>query len=340
MKKSIAAKKNAEKQEGIDTAVHWRAVNTALNQQDVQNQIQQNEETRALANDWHFQKKKTDRVEADLNPKFNKLQPINPDYCGISSCQKFAGEDLNGKERNRMQSTKIRQWCDQQLAFKKEQEEAEKVQEKEAVEVSKIIDNMRLQNEKENNLQEKNTLYDVQLENRLLAKEKRLEKKLLQMREQQINQWEVENAKNNPILCENSNAYGTNGRVRRDHWKGMSQQEINEIHRSNVAIAMAQKENSRLDKEEDQSWAAFEVEINSGMDAHQREEEAERVSELYELKNDLRHQKKDHRNREKFLKKQLGEGAVDNKFYSQFGYKDCNCRKKSDLLVKNPPPIN
>ena len=43
MKKSKEAAKYAEKQEGINTAAHWRAINTALSQQEMEDQIQKNE---------------------------------------------------------------------------------------------------------------------------------------------------------------------------------------------------------------------------------------------------------------------------------------------------------
>ncbi len=46
--------------------------------------------------------------------------------CGISSMQKFEGEDLNSKARNKYQSEQMRGWAAQQMREKKQAEENQK----------------------------------------------------------------------------------------------------------------------------------------------------------------------------------------------------------------------
>lgn len=330
--------KYMERQEGVATAAHWRTVNTMLTEQEIsETQIKQ-QATLALVNDWRFQKNRNDRIEADLNPKLNQAEPINPETCGISAAQKFAGEDGSIKERSRIQATQMKSWCDEQLILKQEREEREKDQDREAVEITKVIDDMRLENEMGSEVQAKQALMDVYEENRLLAREKRLQKRQEELLEKQANQWEVENARGDTLLCETGDGRGPSGRLRRDHWKGMSQAEIDQIHAHNAQLAAEQRESKAWEKEEDMYWAQNNQEITASLAAQEADEETWRTSQRYELKDDHLHQRREHRLKQKFLKKELGEGAIGQGFYSQFG-SNARCRHKSELLVKNMPPF-
>ena len=46
--------------------------------------------------------------------------------CGISSLQKFDGEDLNNKARTKFQNEQLREWSEQQMREKKAAEDAQK----------------------------------------------------------------------------------------------------------------------------------------------------------------------------------------------------------------------
>merc|ERR1711865_677528 len=137
---------------------------------------------------------------------------INPETCGISAAQKFAGEDGSIKERSRIQATQMKSWCDEQLILKQEREE------------------------------------------------------------------------------------------------------------------------------QDMYWAQNNQEITASLAAQEADEETWRTSQRYELRDDHLHQRREHRLKQKFLKKELGEGAIGQGFYSQFG-SNARCRHKSELLVKNMPPF-
>jgi len=134
----------------------------------------------------------------------------------------------------------------------------------------------------------------------------------------QANQWEVNNARETALLCENGTSYRTDGRLRRDYYKGMSQQEIDKIHTFNAQMAEEKKENERLCKEEGRQWAAGQVLIDSELIKRESEDQAWKTSQRYELADDHVQQRIQHQQREKFLKKEIGEGGVNNGFYSQF----------------------
>lgn len=299
----------------------WQAINQMLNEEEVKERVAVQEAKLQLVDDWHHQKKPQDRLEADLNPAINKMRPINPDETGISAAQKFRGEDVSLKERNRIQARQVRAWCDAEMEQKRRMAEEEKENARLQVEADKEIDVLRLQAEVEAVAAQKQLVLDLAEHNRLLAAEKRAERKMAKLRERTTNAWEIDSAMQNPVLAEHNY-----GRRRRDHYKGMSQAEVEDIHQFNAMQVQEIQEARQHDKDEDYFWAARNTEINSYLFEVEAQEEADKAAARYELNDDHRHQKREFKQRETFQKQQLGTGGVSNAFYSQFG-SDCTNRR-------------
>jgi len=177
--------------------------------------------------------------------------------CGVSSIQRFVGEDLNGKERKQLQQEQVREWSKAQAR--------EKAQEK-------------------SNLDQANRLYDLKARemdqracelakaeeecrrainmatkdyNLALKKEKEAKDDLDKTQELDDNFTEISNHVFGDILTENpavaESSFGTH-RVITDRWKGMSPAQLEEI-RYIQKQQMLEKEKLKQEEEErDREW--------------------------------------------------------------------------------------
>lgn len=314
---SHKAARDAARKEGLATAKHWAQINSMLSEEEIREQAESMKCSQQLVNDWHFQRRPSDRIEADLNPKINRTNPINPDTCGVSAAQRFNGEDVSLKERNRIQASQVRSWCDMELREKQEAIAREKEAERSQCAIDRQIDAMRLESERAAQISAQEQLHDVCLHNQLLAKEKRAEMRIQNLMDKKANQWEVDGAYQSAVLSEYNY-----GRGRRDHYKGMNQNEIDDIHRFNANQLAELQENRKGEKDEDMYWAQNNQEVNTILCEAEQQEENVKTAARYELNSDHLAQRHEHKQREKYLKRELGEGGVNNGFYSQFG-SDC-----------------
>jgi len=177
--------------------------------------------------------------------------------CGISSMQKFDGEDLNNKARNKFQGEQLREWSEQQ---KREKEQADLNQKKadrlyelkmkeldqRACELAKAEDDCR------NAINEATCDY-----NKALAKETDTKRALQKQQELDDNMTELANQVYGDFLTENpavaQSAFGPH-RVIPDRWKGMSPEQIADIKRQQE---LQRKEKQRLldeEKRRDEEW--------------------------------------------------------------------------------------
>jgi hypothetical protein len=165
----------------------------------------------------------------------------------------------------------------------------------------------------------KQAVLDTAEENRLLAKERRAEKRLAQLREKATQAWEVDNLLKSSVLSEYNH-----GRRRRDGYKGMSHEEVHSINQFNAQQREEMKENRRRAKNMDRDWQENTRVMNTMIEQAEAEVEEERRNERYQLKNDHIVQRQQHRQSERFLKQQIGTNRVTKDYYKQFG-SNCTC---------------
>lgn len=208
-------------------------------------QKRQEHDTRELSNALNefrmLHQQPNSRREFDLydpdSMKKDKPARISDDdpRCGISSLQKFEGEDLNSKARRKFQNEQKREWAEQQMRERKQAEENQKAADRlyelkmkeldqRAMELAAAEDNCRKA------INNATTDY-----NQALDRERRAKEELEKKQQQDDNSTEMANHIYGDFLTENpavaQSAFGPH-RVVPDRWKGMSPEQIADIRRT------------------------------------------------------------------------------------------------------------
>lgn len=208
--------------------------------------------------------------------------------CGISSLQKFDGEDLNSKARTQYQKEQLREWAEQQMREKRQADENQKKADRLYELKMKELDQraMELQKAEEDCRQ---AIDDATKDyNKALARETEAKRNLQKQQELDDNHTEMANHMYGDFLTENpavaQSAFGPH-RVVPDRWKGMSPEQLADIKRTQE---LQMKEQQRLKDEE-----------------RRRDEEHERMQNAHARAGALLEREKDRR--EKELAKQLAD---------------------------------
>jgi len=204
-----------------------------------------------------------DRREFDIydpeGKKKDKPARVSDDdpRCGVSSMQKFLGEDLNEDARKKLQQEQHREWMKQQMN-EKAQEEANLKQSNRLCDLKTIEMDQRLK-ELAQAEQECRTAIDIATKdyNLALARERRAKEDNERQQTLEDNLTEIANQVNGDVLTENpsvaSSAFGSH-RVITDRWKGMSPAEVDSVR----FIQQQQiEEKRRLEEEERQKEEAW-----------------------------------------------------------------------------------
>nr|XP_058969480.1 RIB43A-like with coiled-coils protein 2 [Pocillopora verrucosa] len=199
-----------------------------------------------------------DRREFDLNDpdslKKDKPARVSDDdpRCGVASLQKFVGEDLNGKAREKLQQEQAREWIKQQTNEKDQalanQTYADHLYDLKAREMDQRaceLASAEADCRRAINMATKDM-------NQALARERKAKEDADKQQEQDDNFTEISNSVFGDVLTENpdvaQSAFGPH-RVITDRWKGMSPAQLAEIRR----IQQAQvEEKERLKQEEEE----------------------------------------------------------------------------------------
>jgi len=320
----------AEKAEGVAIADMYKEFDK-MRTTESQNELRLKYEADAcLRDDWQYQaKSRKSRIEADINPKYMKTTPINPDRCGPGAAQNFAGEDRDAGERARIQKQQMKQWCEAEISKKQGLRQLSTSQSLQEAAMLRQIDDVRSSQEFEIRTEEQQSRYEVLQYNRLIAKEKRLEAQKEKLLQKRIDEWEVNNALSDPMLAE------VNSR-RTDHWKGMSPDEIAKVHAHNAI----QVEENKLKKEEeldaDRQWAEYNKSINDGLFKLDGIEAGEQRDRRYALGTQHKNEKREHRKNQHAQRFELGVNQIAPEFHERFGNK--NCTGKVDCSYQSRTP--
>lgn len=169
--------------------------------------------------------------------------------CGISSLQKFDGEDLNNKARNQYQAEQLREWA---LEQKREREQAEENQRR----ADRLYElKMRELDQRAMDLQKaeeecRRAINSAQADyNLALARERQEKERLHKQQELDDNMTEIANHVFGDVLTENpavaQSAFGPH-RVITDRWKGMTPQQLEDIKKQQE---LQKREKERLEQE-------------------------------------------------------------------------------------------
>jgi hypothetical protein len=314
--------KQRDREDGLREVAQTRAITEVLNQQDADEAYDKSAQVDELKSDWYHQANQRFRREADLNPKLVKTTPINPANCGIAACQSFMGEDHDYQRRRKLQSTQFKQWCELKMVENKSIKEQEKDEDKQYCEYLKRIDEVRLEHDVEEGIVQSRKVIELRDDNKFLAKTKKVSDQRYKQENEQYNQWEVQNQLSNPVLAEDPNQAAAPGlgptRVRRDHWKGMAQEEINEIYAFNALQMDEKAQKAAMERDEDKNWAAHNDTLKKWVDEQEYDSEVQKQDALYSLVEDRKIQAVETKVGRQF-EKQQAVGAIDEKFFGSFG---------------------
>lgn len=199
-----------------------------------------------------------DRREFDLNDpdslKKDKPARVSDDdpRCGVASLQKFVGEDLNGKAREKLQQEQAREWIkqqtnekDQALANQKYADHLYDLKAREMDQRACELASAEADCRRAINMATKDM-------NQALARERKAKEDVDKQQEQDDNFTEISNSVFGDMLTENpdvaQSAFGPH-RVITDRWKGMSPAQLAEIRRIQQA-QMEEKERLKQEEEE------------------------------------------------------------------------------------------
>lgn len=169
--------------------------------------------------------------------------------CGISSLQKFDGEDLNSKARNKYQAEQLREWALEQQRERdqalKNQDTADRLYELKMRELDqRALDLQRAEEECRKAINLAQADYNL-----ALAKERGEKERLHKQQQLDDNMTEIANHVFGDVLTENpavaQSAFGPH-RVITDRWKGMSPSQLEDIRRQQD---LQRKEKERLQQE-------------------------------------------------------------------------------------------
>lgn len=271
--------------------------------------------------------KAEDRREFDLNdPNYLKKQlPAryrdDDPRCGISSAQKFEGEDLLSEERVNIQREQIKSWLNQQLEEKESAEKERKAAE-DAYQAAIIArDNRAVQLEHLEKECKKRLELACLRYNKALADEKEMSKRQKKLEESDDNTAEIYNMMTSDMLTENpdvsQSSLGLNRRIGY-LYKGMSPEEKKQMR----DYQMRQIEEKRIQKSlEDRAEREFQDYTNgiqstiAFMDEEQAKKDVERMKELAEENRKMGIEQKHHK---EYMDKIVYSNRPTAAYYEQF----------------------
>eukprot|EP00111_Clytia_hemisphaerica_P016864 TCONS_00050015-protein len=152
--------------------------------------------------------------------------------CGISSLQKFLGEDLNEKARKKLQQEQNREWFTSQMNERAQEDanrgQADRLHELKSIEMDqRAMDLARAEDECRDAVNMATKEYNL-----ALARERKSKENADHQKELEDNLTEISNHVNGDMLTENpavaQSAFGSH-RVISDRWKGMSPTQVNDV---------------------------------------------------------------------------------------------------------------
>lgn len=241
--------------------------------------------------------------------------------CGISSIQKFEGEDLNSKARNKYQQEQLREWSLEQQRekdqAKRNQAQADRLYELKMRELDqRSMDLQKAEEACRRAINEATTDY-----NNALARERAEKERLHKQQELDDNMTEIANHVFGDILTENpavaQSAFGPH-RVIPDRWKGMSPSQLEEIRR--------QQEQQRLEKERlEQEKTLRDIEHDRQRLANaragmllEREQERKREELNRRMADENRRLAQEQRSHQEFLDKEVYTNPPNASYFMQF----------------------
>jgi len=276
-------------------------------------------------NVWDVQRQQfTERSTFDLNdPNELKKRPkwSDDDVVGPASMRRFAGEDRHIGDRRKMQATQMKDWCAQMQAEKlqvKQRKDEEMLKHSQYLMDVDAVRNEMNKIELEQKMVEN---YKVAESNQQLAQMRQAERQQEVALQKQLNEMHNKTIENDPMIRESRDqAISTvPGRVRRDHWKGMTVSQLQSIQAENYENILVKKARQAVEAAEEIERAETTNSVVDILQQRYNAEQAQRVAEAMQYKLDQAVQIHEKVERDRELKTLYNTNTVTDGFFNRFG---------------------
>ncbi|XP_018561573.1 RIB43A-like with coiled-coils protein 2 [Anoplophora glabripennis] len=268
-----------------------------------------------------------DRREFDLNdPNYIKKQlpaRLHDDdpRLGLSSAQKFEGEDKQGEERAKIQRDEFRAWLDQQVMEKittdKERKAAEDAYKAAVVaRDQRAMELDRLEKECRKKLHLSCLMF-----NQALAEEKACEKMKRKSENLQDDMAEIYNCLTSDLLTENPEVAQSNlgaGRTIASLCKGMTAEQMKKLKEDQLAQIVEQKKRKELEARMNREMDDYINGMQRTIYLVDRELEIKQIERNKQIAEENKRLADEQKNHKKYLEKVVYSNVPTDDFYDQF----------------------
>lgn len=291
------------KDEEAEHAQRQQYISMLVEQREAQENAIKKAEHNALKGVWDGQ------CTQPKNDCSKMADPVVADACGLAAGQKFDGEDRSKGSRVRLQAAQMKSWTTQQMAEKQARHAEDKDEEARYAEYLKTVQDARDALESEEGDERRRQTVLMKDDNRALASEIAGRKSAHKQATAAHDAKELAKNYADPVLCEDTSAMisamGEN-RIRRDHFKGFSKAQIQQIYLENqrvceekagiqgadadeeAVLALQQEELRKLVEEAEyeqmQQQRAVQADHKAILEAQREEQAAMRATEKKESK--------------------------------------------------------
>jgi len=240
---------------------------------------------------------------------------------GAASMQRFAGEDLSAADRKRAQMEQSKQWWEEQAAHKAALKAAQAEAEAAYAELARYQDMLQLQAKRDEQTIRRELNQTTAEVNKRLAEERRLKELQDKAAELAANLAEIDATLNSPLMTEDPNLAASAMspyRVRRDHYKGMTDTERRAILATQLAQMEENKARAAAQAAEEAAYARTQADILRAMDAQAARVDEFKKQQLARAADVLKRQAEEKGVRDKALS-DLYANKIAPEYFLQFG---------------------
>ncbi|GLI69089.1 hypothetical protein VaNZ11_013634 [Volvox africanus] len=240
---------------------------------------------------------------------------------GPSSMQKFDGEDLTVGDRKTAQIDQCVEWWAEQTAIKEALRAAEKEAETAHAELVKYQDMLQQAAKQEEDAVRRDLARATADYNKRLAEEKKLREIAAKQAELAANMAEMEATITSSLMTEDPNMAASSMspfRVRKDHYKGMTETEKKAILDAQLAQMEEKKARRAQEQLENMTYARTQQDIQRALQEQAQRVEEFKKAQLARATDILKRQAEEKQDRDKHLST-LYRNAIAPEFFTQFG---------------------
>jgi len=293
--------------------------------------LKQNE----LNNEWN--KQINEKINLNIIKNNHDNEIIKPNECSLGAAQKFDGEDLNKDKRIELQKLQIKKWNNEIYNEKLNQKLNDKLNDKN--ELNQINQNIKLQQELNDNIHKYKINQNIKIlnDNKILALNKMEQNEKIKLNDEikskneidyllyhdnllneNVDKYYIKSSSSSSSSSNNNNNDNKSIKIRKDHYKGLSKNEISTILNYNEIIKNEKKQKYINEKLENEKYLMNQTLINKNLELNEYLNLKSKINLQQNVNLTLNQQIIDAKERE-IKSKNLSKGKIDKEFFNSFG---------------------